>query len=163
MSTTATAHKNKERGRPGEFNIKQALDDAMIVFRQKRYHAASISDLAEAMNLSAGSIYKAFKDKRSLFLLVFERYLRQRNTDLRRRLTPCISGREKLPSFCSSIWIRHVPKKDGTAAWSLPAPLRCRRWFRNWRSALMRCAAKSAHAGLTAGAGATGWIDRKQP
>jgi len=93
---TAIAHKNKERGRPREFNTEQALDDAMIVFRQKGYHAASISDLGEAMNLSAGSIYKAFKDKHSLFLLVFERYLLQRNSDLRRRLAPCSSGREKI-------------------------------------------------------------------
>ncbi|EIB98912.1 hypothetical protein S7A_10375 [Pantoea sp. Sc1] len=68
----------------------------MIVFRQKGYHAASIGDLSEAMNLSAGSIYKAFKDKRSLFLLVFERYLLLRNADLRRRLAPCVSGREKI-------------------------------------------------------------------
>lgn len=96
MITTATAHKNKERGRPREFDIEQALDHAMIVFRQKGYHATSISDLGEAMNLSAGSIYKAFKDKRSLFLLVFERYLLLRNTELRLRLAPCISGREKI-------------------------------------------------------------------
>ncbi|TPD96220.1 TetR/AcrR family transcriptional regulator [Pantoea vagans] len=96
MSTTATAHKNKERGRPREFDIEQALDRAMIVFRQKGYHAASIGDLGEAMNLSAGSIYKAFKDKRSLFLMVFERYLLLRNTELRRRLAPCVSGRDKI-------------------------------------------------------------------
>lgn len=68
----------------------------MIVFRQKGYHATSINDLSEAMNLSAGSIYKAFKDKRSLFLLVFERYLSLRNADLHRRLAPCVSGREKI-------------------------------------------------------------------
>lgn len=96
MITTATAHKNKERGRPREFGIEQALDHAMIVFRQKGYHAASMSDLGEAMNLSAGSIYKAFKDKRSLFLQVFERYLLLRNSDLRRRLASCVSGREKI-------------------------------------------------------------------
>jgi len=96
MITTATAHKNRERGRPREFDIEQALDHAMTVFRQKGYHAASITDLGEAMNLSAGSIYKAFKDKRSLFLLVFERYLALRNADLRRRLAPCVSGREKV-------------------------------------------------------------------
>ncbi len=96
MITTATAQKSRERGRPREFDIEQALDHAMIVFRQKGYHAASIGDLSEAMNLSAGSIYKAFKDKRSLFLLVFERYLLLRNADLRRRLAPCVSGREKI-------------------------------------------------------------------
>lgn len=96
MITIATAHKNKERGRPREFDIEQALDRAMIVFRQKGYHAASLSDLGEAMKLSAGSIYKAFKDKRSLFLQVFERYLLLRNAELHRRLLPCTSGRAKI-------------------------------------------------------------------
>ncbi|MGK3141214.1 TetR/AcrR family transcriptional regulator [Pantoea sp. C2G6] len=96
MITIATAHKNRERGRPREFDIEQALDHAMIVFRQKGYHATSMTDLSEAMSLSAGSIYKAFKDKHSLFLLVFERYLLLRNADLRRRLLPCTSGREKV-------------------------------------------------------------------
>ncbi len=95
MTTTATTYKNKERGRPREFGIEQALDHAMIVFRQKGYHAASMNDLGEAMHLSAGSIYKAFKDKRSLFLLVFERYLLLRNSELHRRLAPCASGRGK--------------------------------------------------------------------
>jgi hypothetical protein len=37
------------RGRPREFDIEQALDHAMIVFRQKGYHAASLSELGEAM------------------------------------------------------------------------------------------------------------------
>jgi len=96
MITTATAQKSRERGRPREFDIEQALDHAMIVFRQKGYHAASIGDLSEAMNLSAGSIYKAFNDTRSLVLLGFERYLLLRNADLRRRLAPCVSGREKI-------------------------------------------------------------------
>jgi len=96
MSSLTPEHKSKERGRPREFDIEQALDHAMVVFRQKGYHAASMSELGEAMHLSAGSIYKAFKDKRSLFLLVFERYLLLRNADLRRRLAPCVSGREKI-------------------------------------------------------------------
>ncbi|EJL82248.1 TetR/AcrR family transcriptional regulator [Pantoea sp. GM01] len=92
----ATETKNRERGRPREFDIEQALDKAMIVFRQKGFHAASLSDLGEAMGLTAGSIYKAFKDKRSLFLLVFERYLSVRNADLRQRLAQFTTGREKL-------------------------------------------------------------------
>ena len=64
----------------------------MIVFRQKGFHAASINDLGEAMNLTAGSIYKAFQDKRSLFLRVFERYILLRNTDLRARLQQFPTG-----------------------------------------------------------------------
>lgn len=73
----------RERGRPRTFDIDIALDNAMIVFRQKGFHASSIADLSEAMNLTAGSIYKAFKDKRSLFLRVFERYISVRGADLR--------------------------------------------------------------------------------
>lgn len=97
MSKTPTIDtKSRERGRPREFDIEQALDKAMIVFRQKGFHAASLNDLGEAMGLTAGSIYKAFKDKRSLFLLVFERYLSVRNADLRQRLAQFTTGREKL-------------------------------------------------------------------
>ncbi|MFB4339687.1 TetR/AcrR family transcriptional regulator [Pantoea sp. CS_6] len=95
-SQQSTANKQKERGRPREFDIEQALDQAMIVFRQKGYHAASLNDLSEAMQLSVGSIYKAFQDKRSLFLLVFQRYITLRNEDLRGRLARFSTGRAKL-------------------------------------------------------------------
>lgn len=91
-----TAKQPKERGRPRNFDIDDALDNAMIVFRQKGFHAASINDLGEAMNLTAGSIYKAFQDKRSLFLRVFERYILLRNTDLRARLQHYPTGRERI-------------------------------------------------------------------
>lgn len=86
----------RERGRPRNFDIDVALDSAMIVFRQKGFHAASIADLGVAMQLTAGSIYKAFQDKRSLFLRVFERYIAVRNADLRERLSAFPTGRERV-------------------------------------------------------------------
>lgn len=88
--------KNKDRGRPREFDTELALDNAMLVFREKGFHAASIAELGEAMHLTAGSIYKAFKDKRTLFLNVFERYTSLRNAALRQRLATQSTGREKL-------------------------------------------------------------------
>ncbi|KGT90528.1 transcriptional regulator [Erwinia typographi] len=88
--------KNKDRGRPREFDTELALDNAMLVFREKGFHAASIAELGEAMHLTAGSIYKAFKDKRTLFLNVFERYTSLRNEALRQRLATQATGREKL-------------------------------------------------------------------
>lgn len=91
-----TTKQPKERGRPRNFDIDDALDNAMIVFRQKGFHAASINDLGAAMNLTAGSIYKAFQDKRSLFLRVFERYILLRNIDLRARLQHYPTGRERI-------------------------------------------------------------------
>jgi len=86
----------RERGRPRTFDTDEALDNAMIVFRQKGFHASSVADLSEAMNLTAGSIYKAFKDKRSLFLRVFERYISVRNADLRARLQQHATGRARI-------------------------------------------------------------------
>ncbi|WP_371824336.1 TetR/AcrR family transcriptional regulator [Pantoea sp. Z09] len=86
----------RERGRPRAFDTDKALDNAMIVFRQKGFHASSVADLSEAMNLTAGSIYKAFKDKRTLFLRVFERYISVRNADLRARLQPHATGRARI-------------------------------------------------------------------
>ena len=44
------------------------------VFWQKGYEDASLPDLLEGMGLTRGSLYKAFKDKKSLFLKVLERY-----------------------------------------------------------------------------------------
>jgi len=86
----------RERGRPRTFDTDTALDNAMIVFRQKGFHASSVADLSEAMNLTAGSIYKAFKDKRTLFLRVFERYISVRGADLRARLQHYPTGRARI-------------------------------------------------------------------
>lgn len=91
----------RERGRPREFDPDAALDRAMLVFREKGYHSASISDLSEAMQLTAGSIYKAFHDKRGLFLQVFTRYTSLRNDALRQRLAQQPDGRSKIAALLS--------------------------------------------------------------
>lgn len=96
MSTVKSSATPRERGRPRNFDINDALDSAMVVFRQKGFHAASINDLGSAMQLTAGSIYKAFQDKRTLFLRVFERYITIRNADLRQRLSSYATGRERI-------------------------------------------------------------------
>ncbi|WP_380178819.1 TetR/AcrR family transcriptional regulator [Kalamiella sp. sgz302252] len=86
----------RERGRPRQFDPETALDLAMPLFRERGYHGASISELSEAMQLTAGSIYKAFHDKRGLFLQVFARYTSLRNQALRERLAAHRDGREKI-------------------------------------------------------------------
>lgn len=60
--------------RPREFDPDKALEQAMDVFWQHGYEGASLPDLLSGMGLTRGSLYKAFKDKRSLFLLVLNRY-----------------------------------------------------------------------------------------
>ncbi|WP_413721657.1 TetR/AcrR family transcriptional regulator [Sodalis sp. RH24] len=96
MNTDTVPHHARSPGRPRGFAMDLALDQAILIFRSKGYTAASISDLAQAMGLSAGSIYKAFSDKRTLFLAAFDRYTSLRNADLADRLAAVATGRERL-------------------------------------------------------------------
>jgi TetR/AcrR family transcriptional repressor of nem operon len=60
--------------RPREFDPDDALENAMQVFWTLGYEDASLPELLEGMGLTRGSLYKAFKDKKSLFLNVMDRY-----------------------------------------------------------------------------------------
>jgi len=64
----------KSRGRPLSFDRDQVLENAMHVFWQRGYEAASISELTAAMGITAPSLYSAFGDKERLFLEAIERY-----------------------------------------------------------------------------------------
>lgn len=69
QSATASADRpTRGPGRPREFDLDSALDRAVDVFCARGYHGTSISDLAAATGVSAGSLYKAFPDKKSVFL-----------------------------------------------------------------------------------------------
>lgn len=60
--------------RPREFDLDRALADAMNAFWAQGYEGTSLPDLLEAMNITRGSLYKAFTDKRTLFLKAMQRY-----------------------------------------------------------------------------------------
>ncbi|MBO6816121.1 MAG: TetR/AcrR family transcriptional regulator [Rhizobiaceae bacterium] len=60
--------------RPREFDTDQAIGDAMNVFWELGYEEASLPDLLKGMGLTRGSLYKAFKDKKTLFLTAIARY-----------------------------------------------------------------------------------------
>ena len=60
--------------RPREFDIEAAISDAMDVFWEKGYEGASLPDLLKGMKIARGSLYKAFYDKKSLFMKVLARY-----------------------------------------------------------------------------------------
>ena len=65
----------KPRGRPLSFDRDTALEQAMHVFWQRGYEAASITELTTAMGITAPSLYTAFGDKERLFLEAIERYV----------------------------------------------------------------------------------------
>lgn len=87
---------HRSPGRPRKFDMDQALDQAIAVFSERGYQGTSISQLSEAMGLTAGSLYKAFADKRALFVAAFERYLALRNEVLRQALATVPTGREQV-------------------------------------------------------------------
>jgi TetR/AcrR family transcriptional regulator, transcriptional repressor for nem operon len=63
------------RGRPRSFDTEAAVERAMNVFWSRGYHATALPDLLRATKLSRGSLYAAFGDKHSLFLLALDRYI----------------------------------------------------------------------------------------
>lgn len=76
--------------------MDEALDKAIRVFCERGYHATSIGDLTEAMGLTQGSIYKAFKDKRAVFIAAFDRNKVVRNAKLARAIERGATGRERI-------------------------------------------------------------------
>ncbi|WP_018900328.1 TetR/AcrR family transcriptional regulator [Rhizobium sp. 2MFCol3.1] len=102
MTTHTLIDTGRARGRPREFDMDAALGKALDVFSERGYHAASISELTEAMQLTSGSVYKAFKDKRGIFLAAFDRYRRIRRALLDARLQEAATGREKVRELLSS-------------------------------------------------------------
>ncbi len=73
-------------GRPREFNIEQALEDAMQQFWCTGYEATSLQDLLEAMHLSKSSLYQTFGDKHELFLRSIDFYQHSLVDDLHENL-----------------------------------------------------------------------------
>lgn len=60
--------------RPRSFDTDHAIENAMQVFWTHGYEGASIPDLLNGMRLTRGSLYKAFTDKKTLFLRVLDHY-----------------------------------------------------------------------------------------
>jgi TetR/AcrR family transcriptional repressor of nem operon len=86
----------RTRGRPREFDVDRALDRAIALFSVRGYHGTAISDLTTAMELTAGSIYKAFNDKRGILLAAFDRYRVVRSAKLTAAIDPHVLGRDKV-------------------------------------------------------------------
>jgi TetR/AcrR family transcriptional regulator, transcriptional repressor for nem operon len=57
-----------------EFDEKFVIETATNLFWKKGYNAVSTQDLIEAFGISRSSMYGAFKDKRSLFILALQHY-----------------------------------------------------------------------------------------
>lgn len=70
-----SAQSSPSPGRPREFELDEAVRRAKNVFWDRGYHDASLPDLLDGMGLSRGSFYKAFGDKKGLFLRALDAYI----------------------------------------------------------------------------------------
>lgn len=93
---TETNTMTRPPGRPRAFDMNSALDAAIRIFSEKGYHGTSIAELKAAMGLTAGSIYKAFHDKRDVFIAAYDRYKQARAALLDEALASSSNGREKI-------------------------------------------------------------------
>ena len=83
-------------GRPREFDIEDAVRDAMDVFWTRGYHATSLTDLLDGTGLSRGSLYKAFGDKKSLFLMALDCYAEAGLKELDDTLAAPVSAKQAI-------------------------------------------------------------------
>lgn len=86
-------------GRPREFDTEAVLDKAITRFSEYGFHGTSISDLNACLGLTSGSIYKAWGDKRGLFLATLDRYIALRTEAIAACLASASSGRNKIESL----------------------------------------------------------------
>ena len=61
-------------GRSKEFDEKEALQKAMLIFWEQGYEKTSINDLVEGIGIHRKSLYDTFGGKHELFLKVIENY-----------------------------------------------------------------------------------------
>lgn len=73
-------------GRPRAFDVDAVVGDAMEIFQTLGYAGTSLVDLIDGTGLTRGSLYKAFKDKRTLFLAALDRYTKAETDNLRATL-----------------------------------------------------------------------------
>jgi AcrR family transcriptional regulator len=65
----------KPMGRPRQFDVDAALDQALAIFRKKGYEGTSLQDVTEAIGINRPSLYAAFGNKDALFEKVIGRYM----------------------------------------------------------------------------------------
>jgi len=103
----------RSSGHPLDFNLDDALDKVVRVFSERGYHATVIAELSDVMGISVANIYKAFTDKRGLFLAALDHQNGQYEGQLEQLLAREPSARERIMAVLSLEADRSCGDADG--------------------------------------------------
>ncbi len=98
--------------RPREFDVADALQDALEVFWRKGYEATSMQDLVAAMGIQKASLYAAFGDKHALYRAALRRYQQATLDELATHLAKAASPLAAIRGFVDEV-ATHAAGKDG--------------------------------------------------
>lgn len=99
-------------GRPREFNEGIVLDAAVRQFWQYGYEATSVRDLADNMGITGASLYNAFGDKRSLYQLSLDHYLKETIRERIERLEGNLLPQRAIVAFLEEVIAKSLSDKS---------------------------------------------------
>lgn len=85
------------------YNRQEALERAIQLFWQKGFHATSLKDIEQALDMRPGSIYAAFGNKDGLFQEALDHYAQASLTELER-----ILAKHQSPIFGLAEYMRQL-------------------------------------------------------
>lgn len=89
--------------RSREFDEQKVVETATELFWTKGYNAVSTKDLIDAFGISRSSMYGAYKDKRSLFILALQHYRQTASGAMREGMKSNKPFKEKMADILHSI------------------------------------------------------------
>ena len=88
-----------ERGRPRAFDRAAALQKAMLLFWEKGFQGASMSELTAAMGINAPSLYACFGSKEALYREAVEHFAATESDEILAPLRNAPTAREALEGY----------------------------------------------------------------
>jgi AcrR family transcriptional regulator len=146
----------RPRGRPRNFDERDALEKASQVFRSKGYDGVTIDDLVAGMGVGRPSLYSVFGDKRAIFMRALRAYAETKGALGAKALFSPRTLRDSLAAF-----LRHIVEtatEEGSAPGCLlvcVAPLvddaEVRQFLKNATDAVVALVARRFCDGISAG------------
>lgn len=103
---------SRPRGRPRQYDPRQALQRAQRAFWRVGYSGTSLDQLTDATSMNRPSLYAAFGDKRSLYLRTLDEYVEQARAAIGAALDRKLPLREGLQRFYDAALAAYLPPDD---------------------------------------------------